>query len=76
MESEEGTSIVALLRTGCWAALPIATVESMVSGGRLEEFPARYAVYAEAGAEKLAVIVDGLLRVYMHASDGRQVTVR
>ena len=70
------TSIVALLRTGCWAALPIATVESLVSGGRLAEFPARYAVYAEAGAEKLAVIVDGLLRVYMHASDGRQVTVR
>jgi len=69
-------SIVALLRTGCWAALPIATVESLVSGGRLAEFPARYAVYAEAGAEKLAVIVDGLLRVYMHASDGRQVTVR
>ncbi|HKV99707.1 MAG TPA: Crp/Fnr family transcriptional regulator [Vicinamibacterales bacterium] len=65
-----------MLRTGCWAALPLATVESLASGGRLAEFPAKHLVYAEAGAEKLAVIVDGLLRVYMHASDGRQVTVR
>lgn len=60
----------------CASAAPIATVESLVSGGRLVEFPARHPVYAEAGAEKLAVIVEGLLRVYMHASDGRQVTVR
>jgi CRP-like cAMP-binding protein len=33
-------------------------------------------VYIEADAEKLAVVLEGLLRVYMHASDGRQVTVR
>jgi len=33
-------------------------------------------VYAEAAAERLAVVLQGLLRVYMHASDGRQVTVR
>lgn len=82
MDSDSATGrrpsagIVALLRTGCWAGLPIATVESLVFGGRFAEFPARFEVYAEAGVEKLAVIVDGLLRVYMHASDGRQVTVR
>ena len=33
-------------------------------------------MYAEADAAGLALIVDGLLRVHMHASDGRQVTVR
>ena len=68
--------IVTLLRTGCWAALPIGTIESLVVGGRLTSFAARHTVYTEADAEALAVIVEGLLRVYMHASDGRQVTVR
>jgi CRP/FNR family transcriptional regulator len=33
-------------------------------------------VYAEADAEALAVVMHGLLRVYMHTGDGRQVTVR
>jgi CRP/FNR family transcriptional regulator len=56
--------------------LPIATVESLIEGGRVTEFPAGRTVYAEADAEALAVVLRGLLRVYMHASDGRQVTVR
>src|SRR5262245_36491019 len=70
------TSIVSLLRKGCWAGLPIPTIESLIVGGRLETFAAGHSVYSEADAEALAVIVEGLLRVYMHASDGRQVTVR
>jgi CRP/FNR family cyclic AMP-dependent transcriptional regulator len=70
------SSIVTLLRRGCWAQLPIATIEQLTIGGRLTEFAAGHTVYSEAGAERLAVIARGLLRVYMHASDGRQVTVR
>jgi CRP/FNR family transcriptional regulator len=58
------------------ASLPVETVELLVDGGKLVEFSAGYTVYTEADAERLAVIVRGLLRVYMHASDGRQVTVR
>jgi CRP/FNR family transcriptional regulator, cyclic AMP receptor protein len=68
--------VVGLLRGGCWASLPIDTIESLVDGGRLRTLPAGDTVYAEADAGGLAVILDGLLRVYMHASDGRQVTVR
>src|SRR5215468_12305690 len=68
--------IVNLLRQGCWSSLPPATIESLVEGGRATEFPAGDTVYAEADAGGLAVVLDGLLRVYMHASDGRQVTVR
>jgi CRP/FNR family transcriptional regulator len=68
--------IVALLRGGCWAALPFATVESLMAGGKVTSYPPGQTVYAEADAEGLAVIVEGPLRVYMHASDGRQVTVR
>jgi CRP/FNR family transcriptional regulator len=68
--------VVGLLRRGCWASLPVATIESLIDGGRLVEFPAGHTVYAEADAEGLAVLLHGLLRVYMNASDGRQVTVR
>lgn len=56
--------------------MPTATIESLIEGGRLTEFPAGQTVYAEADLVGLAVVLQGLLRVYMHASDGRQVTVR
>src|SRR5262245_18883217 len=69
-------SVVGLLRRGCWAAVPIATIESLIAGGRVVDFPSGRTVYTEADAERLAVIMRGLLRVYMHAGDGRQVTVR
>src|SRR5262245_60952726 len=69
-------SVVELLHGGCWASFPIATIESLVDGGRIAEFPAGHTVYAEADAEALAVVLHGLFRVYMHAGDGRQVTVR
>jgi CRP/FNR family transcriptional regulator, cyclic AMP receptor protein len=47
-----------------------------MAGGRQIEFAPGQTVYEEADAERLALLVRGLLRVYMHASDGRQVTVR
>jgi CRP/FNR family cyclic AMP-dependent transcriptional regulator len=68
--------IIGLLRRGSWASVPIGTIESLIEGGRVIEFPGGHTVYAEADAEGLAVVLRGLLRVYMHASDGRQVTVR
>jgi CRP-like cAMP-binding protein len=57
-------------------SLPIETIESLVDGGRVTEFSAGQTVYAEAEAEGLSLVLEGLLRMYMHASDGRQVTVR
>jgi CRP/FNR family transcriptional regulator len=56
--------------------VPIGTIESLIDGGRVIDFRAGHIVYAEADGERLAVVLQGLLRVYMHASDGRQVTVR
>jgi len=67
---------VALLRQGSCASLPVATVELLTAGGALSHFPQGHTVYSEADDERLAVIIRGLLRVYMHTSDGRQVTVR
>ena len=69
-------AVVELLHRGCWASLPLETVASLTEGGRLIEFPAARTIYSEADAEGLAVVLQGLLRVYMHAGDGRQVTVR
>src|SRR5262245_40505585 len=68
--------VVDLLRRGSWSSLPTSTIESLIGGGSVTEFPAGHTVYAEAEAEGLALVLRGLLRVYMHASDGRQVTVR
>jgi len=73
---ERDDRVVGLLRKGCWSSLPTDTIESLVDGGRIRTLPAGDTVYAEADAGGLAVVLDGLLRVYMHASDGRQVTVR
>src|ERR1044072_9996672 len=69
-------SVVALLRRGCCAAVPTETIESLVAGGRVVNLASGGTVYTEAEAERLAVMISGLLRVYMHAGDGRQVTVR
>src|SRR5262245_49741772 len=70
------TGVLDLLRSGPWASVPTATIESLIDGGRIVQFPSGHTVYAEADAEALAVVMHGLLRVYMHTGDGRQVTVR
>jgi len=68
--------VVRLLRSGCWASLSIEILKSLVEGGKVAALSAGHTVYAEADTGGLAAVLDGLLRVYMHASDGRQVTVR
>ena len=67
---------VSLLRHGPWASLTAETVNLLAAGGTQSDVPAGATVYAEADAERFAIVVRGLLRVYMHTSDGRQVTVR
>jgi CRP/FNR family transcriptional regulator, cyclic AMP receptor protein len=67
---------VSLLRDGAWASLPVETVQLLAAGGRLSDIAAGATVYTEAEAERVGVVIRGLLRVYMHANDGRQVTVR
>ena len=68
--------VMGLLRRGAWTGVPIGTIESMIAGGRVVDFSSGGTVYTEADVERLAVMLHGLLRVYMHAGDGRQVTVR
>jgi CRP/FNR family transcriptional regulator, cyclic AMP receptor protein len=47
-----------------------------VAGGTFSDIAAGVTVYTESEVERFGVVIRGLLRVYMHASDGRQVTVR
>ena len=68
--------VIESLQRGCWAAVSITTIQSLVDGGRAVHFPSGHTVYTEAEAVRLAVVMQGLLRVYMHTGDGRQVTVR
>ena len=68
--------VVALLYGGAWAALPRETVERLATGGTVREVAEGVTVYTEAETERFAVILHGLIRVYMNTSDGREVTVR
>jgi CRP/FNR family transcriptional regulator len=76
LPSPAAPEIVDLLRRGCWASLSRDTIASLIQGGRVAAFTASDTLYAEADAGALALVIDGLIRVYMNASDGRQVTVR
>ena len=65
-----------LLRGGPWGSLPPRTVERLTAGGTLSDISAGATVYTESDTERFGVVIRGLLRVYMHTSDGRQVTIR
>ncbi|HKE83927.1 MAG TPA: Crp/Fnr family transcriptional regulator [Vicinamibacterales bacterium] len=73
-QSEE--DVVALLRNGPLAALPRETVERLATDGTEREVAEGVTVYTEAETERFAVVLNGLIRVYMNTSDGREVTVR
>ena len=68
--------VVALLYGGAWAALPRETVERLATGGTVRDVAEGVTFYTEAETERFAVILHGLIRVYMNTSDGREVTVR
>lgn len=57
--------VVGLVRRECWAAVPVGTIESLIAGGRVVDFPSGRTVYSEADAATLAVMIRGLLRVYI-----------
>jgi len=67
---------IELLGRGVCSPLPVELVEALLENGRAREFPSGQTMYAEADSAGLAIVLDGLVRVYMHAGDGRQVTVR
>ena len=68
--------IAALLRRTVFRSVPDETIESLLHGGHMVTFDAGTTVHAEDDAEGFGLVVRGLLRVYVHAGSGREVTVR
>src|SRR5215218_6961370 len=56
--------------------LPSGLVEELLAEGERTEYPAGTTIYREGEAPRAALVVEGLLRVYMTSPEGRQVTVR
>jgi CRP/FNR family transcriptional regulator, cyclic AMP receptor protein len=56
--------------------LPPEVVAALVESGELTDYPAGSTIYREGSFPRTLLVVRGLLRVYMTAPEGRQVTVR
>lgn len=58
------------------AQLPAELVGKLLEDGERADFPAGTTVYRAGADPRAALVVRGLLRVYLTSSEGRQVTVR
>jgi CRP/FNR family cyclic AMP-dependent transcriptional regulator len=58
------------------AGLPAEVVASLRAEGERADYPAGTVVYRPGSAPQAALVVRGLLRVYLASVEGRQVTVR
>ncbi|HEY3213648.1 MAG TPA: Crp/Fnr family transcriptional regulator [Actinomycetota bacterium] len=58
------------------AKLPPEVVDELMAEGERTDYPAGSVVYREGSAPRAALVVYGLIRVYMSSREGRQVTVR
>lgn len=56
--------------------LPETTRNRLLSGSLLLDVPAGSIVYREADAARVGLVVGGLVRIFLTAVDGRQITVR
>ena len=68
--------VVDAMRRSFLAGLPRDVAEELVAGGNRTEYPAGSTIYREWSTPAAALVVRGLLRVYMTSPEGRQVTVR
>ena len=58
------------------AGLPPDLVAALMDAGERADYPAGSTIYRPGAYPRALLVVDGLLRVYMTAPEGRQVTVR
>lgn len=70
------SSIDAAVRRGPLSRFPRARVEKWLKSGVRLEAPQGSCIYYEHDEPRAGLVVDGLLRLFMTAPDGRQVTVR
>ena len=70
------TSIDAALAGSILAALPAALRDTLTRDAIPVDLPAGSTLYYEADEPRCGLVLAGLLRMYMTAADGRQITVR
>jgi CRP/FNR family transcriptional regulator, cyclic AMP receptor protein len=68
--------VVDAMRRSFLGSLPPEVVGALLAGGERTDDPAGSTLYREGSAPRAALVVSGLLRVYMTSYEGRQVTVR
>jgi CRP/FNR family transcriptional regulator, cyclic AMP receptor protein len=56
--------------------LPRGVVGNLMANGERVDYPAGAVVYREGSSPRAALVVNGVVRVYMSSVEGRQVTVR
>lgn len=74
--TEPVTSIEAVLSRGPLSRFPRELARSWLKAGVRLEAPAGSFIYHEHSDPRAGVVVEGLVRMFMAAPDGRQVTVR
>jgi CRP/FNR family transcriptional regulator len=57
-------------------ALPRATLDRLLADAVRLDIPAGAVAYRDSEAPRAAVVLSGVLRVYLTSTDGRQTTVR
>jgi len=68
--------VVDAMRRSFLGRLPPEVVDALLADGERTDYPAGSTIYREGSAPRAALVVSGLLRVYLTSHEGRQVTVR
>jgi CRP/FNR family transcriptional regulator len=68
--------VVDAMRRSFLRRLPPEVVDALLADGERTDYPAGSTIYREGSAPRAALVVSGLLRVYLTSREGRQVTVR
>src|SRR4030081_3484395 len=61
---------------GVLANLPEPIFNDLVEGALLVDYPTGSVTFRRAERARVAIVASGLLRVYLSAPDGRQITIR
>jgi CRP/FNR family transcriptional regulator, cyclic AMP receptor protein len=56
--------------------LPPELVDELLAEGERTDYPAGTTIHREGEAPRAVLVIEGLLRVYMTSTEGRQVTIR
>jgi CRP/FNR family transcriptional regulator len=74
MEEADTTSL--LRERGILANLPAPVFSEVIEGALLVDYPAGSVTFRRDEGTRIAIVASGLLRVYLAAPDGRQITIR